>query len=398
MTPTCFPPGQIFDSGKTRQAFAELVELIVFQDYCKQLSNSGLGVCETFFPPIGGRREFFDENAGVARCDALASFLKFHNPSINEQAIVDNCKATNPKPLKAKIPDIISNRFSRLEFYEIKPNSLSGRESGAEKIAWFNILCSSTVANLPYKAGTQYKPNFFWNFNPSNVLGAPFQFSIHIFWAIEGLILYELCPAPSRPRQQEKCSALMRAGGLAAILRLRLGRQLAFTTLDSLIPLAESPLQAAVGRASAAGIALNNFNDVTYVQLLLNDWRGRKGLPLIAEDGVYGQKTDEAITTVQQSIGGVVDGRIDPNRNTIKALERNHLQSAFAGGLEEALDREDTLPTTTDLVIYHDYDRSESGEEMSDDSDPITPDMLLVAIQEEIRTYFNVLYEINLDV
>jgi hypothetical protein len=163
----CVPPGAVFSSGRTRQAFGELVERIVQADYC---ARPGFGGCALFIPPSlgGARTEFFDEAAGVHRCDLLASYLKFHNSHVNEQTIVDLCRATNPKPLSVKVPDIISHRFSGTEYYEIKPNSASGIQSATEKIAFFNTLCNPAVANLPYKAGTQYRPNFTFTLSPGS--------------------------------------------------------------------------------------------------------------------------------------------------------------------------------------------------------------------------------------
>jgi hypothetical protein len=389
MAPRCFPPGEILDSGRSRQAFGEFVERIVQKDYCDTLAQQGLGTCALFIPPSlgGARSEFFDEAAGVSRCALLASYLKFHNGHVNEQTIVSQCQATNPKPLRVKVPDIISHRFARTEFYEIKPNSPSGIQGGAEKIAWFSTLCNPMVANLPYTAGTQYKPNFTFVLSNGNALGGGFQVGVHVFWALPGLILYELCPVTSRPRQEEKCTALMRAAELAAIVRLRSDPFTASAALSGLVGLAESPLQGAVGRASGAGPAPNLAADVLYVQLLLNDWRARNGLSLIGEDGLWGNQTDGAVIAFQQAVTGIADGRIDVGGPAIRALESGHLQAALDAALS-ALNAAE-LPAVEDPTIFHDTD---ADEDVAGADDPITPADVLLALQEEMRGYLRMLY------
>lgn len=66
--------------------------------------------------------------------------------------------------------------------------------------------------------------------------------------------------------------------------------------------------------------------DVTYVQILLSDWLLSKGKLAIAIDGIAGPKTIGAIRLFQQSNTAVVDGLVEPNRSTIKALERCHME------------------------------------------------------------------------
>jgi hypothetical protein len=366
----CSPPGAIFSSGKTRQAFGELVERIVQQHYCADLALHGLGVCAPFIPPSlgGARAEFFDEDAGVTRCALMANYLKFHNSAINEQAIVTACQASHPKPLLVKVPDIISHRFARTEFYEVKPNSASGILSGTEKIAWFNVHCRPPALLpqlLPYTAGRQDTPDFTHILADGSAFGLTFRVGIHIFRpaAVPALILYELCPTTSGPRQ-EKCAA-------------------------PLVRLPISPLQGAVGRPSAAGPAPNLASDVEYVQALLNDWRGRRGQPLIDEDGiwVFHGETDGAIVAAQQEVfGGSFDGRIDVNGATIGQLEEGQMRGMFAA-TERAIS-EASLPPVEGAVIFHDPD-----EERDDDRDEgINEAVLIEGLQEDMQDYLLLLY------
>ncbi|MFZ4662213.1 MAG: peptidoglycan-binding domain-containing protein [Caldilineaceae bacterium] len=393
----CFPPGQLFSEQATLQAFGALVELIIFKDYCAKLRAAFQGDCQTFTPPIGTRADFFDENTGMHRCDHLASFLKFHNSHVNEQGLRDQCLASNPKPLRVKVPDIISHRPGRMEFYEIKPRSVSSIRSGEQKVGWFNVLCNPIAANLPYRPGTAYKPNETVTLRlPQSVLGAAFEIGIHFFWATDGLLLYEICPVVNRPRQGEKCGALLRGAFLATLLQWRSDSQSAVATLEALASLAQSPLQGAVGEANGAGVAApNHVADVIYVQTLLNDWRGRAALPLIAEDGLYGGETRGAIFAFQQAVTGLVDGRIDPGRQAITALESDHLRTLFTGALA-AFDAT-AYPAADPWTIYHDPDEWWEDELVEPAlpatfGEPIANDALWAAVETEVRDYFWLLY------
>jgi hypothetical protein len=324
----------------------------------------------------------------------MANYLKFHNSQINEQAIVDACNASNPKPLKVKVPDIISHRFSRREFYEIKPRSVSGLQSGAEKIAWFSALCNPlpfpNPPLLPYLAGTQYTPDFTHILASGGALGAPFRIGIHIFRppVVPGLILYELCPTTTRPTQDRCATALIRGAGVMTVLRLRHDTIAAETVVASLVRLAQSPLQAAVGRPNSAGAAPNIREDVEYLQVLLNDWRDRRGLSLIAEDGLwqFTGETDTAIIDVQQEIFAGSDGRIDPNGVTVGALEEGHMRGVFAAA--EAAIAETPLPEVDGSIIFHDPD-----EDQDDDGDVgISPEVLILSLETEMRDYLGILY------
>ncbi|MFF0428601.1 peptidoglycan-binding protein [Streptomyces sp. NPDC004520] len=388
MPPNCKPPGEIFDTPQLRQAVADWVEGIVAADYCKHLKNQGFGGCELWFPSSGGKLDFFDINVGKHRCANMADYLKFHTPHVNSQAIVDQCLASSPKLMDVKVPDIISHRVSRPEFYEIKPDSASGRAKGIEKIAWFKLLCQPGMANLPYHAGNTYKPNFVVDLPGGNALGGRYKIVVQVEWETDGLILYRLCLVSTRPRQDEKCGALERAAALAAVVRIRLSPEDTQTVLEGLLPSVASPLQGAVGRASAAGAPAPNIgDDVMYAQLLLNDWRGRQDLALIAEDGLFGPETDGAIIAFQEAVTSIPDGRIDVGGPAVTALEQDHLRSAFAPGMLDA----DQVPALTlhGDTIYTDWDGEGSPDDLEDE---ITWQMVLDAMAQEVQGYFDLLY------
>jgi peptidoglycan hydrolase-like protein with peptidoglycan-binding domain len=78
-------------------------------------------------------------------------------------------------------------------------------------------------------------------------------------------------------------------------------------------------LSASVGRGG-----VNRRGDVRYVQVLLSDWLLRKGDTELKCDGIAGDKTHQAISRFQREHTGVVDGRVDPQGRSIKALEALH--------------------------------------------------------------------------
>lgn len=69
----------------------------------------------------------------------------------------------------------------------------------------------------------------------------------------------------------------------------------------------------------------NLAGDVLYVQILLLDWLLQNGRSPIALDGVVGNETISAIRSFQQLNIAVVDGLVEQNRSTIKALEARHI-------------------------------------------------------------------------
>jgi peptidoglycan hydrolase-like protein with peptidoglycan-binding domain len=86
---------------------------------------------------------------------------------------------------------------------------------------------------------------------------------------------------------------------------------------------------ASVGKSGA-----NVAADVRVVQRLLNDWLARTGqAPLLKVDGIAGPKTTAAIGEFQRRHAGIVDGRVDANGPTIRALFDEHL-----AGLGSAID------------------------------------------------------------
>lgn len=394
----CRTPGSYLDTYEERAQVATLVERIIQKDYCKfLLINTGVSCSPFLFASIAGSRtEFFDEDAGQHRCAQLADYIKFHNGHVNHSSIVSTCLQSHPKPLLVKVPDIISHRFTGMEFYEIKPNSNSGFKAAMEKIVWFNILCSASQANLLYVPGSLYKPNLFIPWIDTNLLGASWSLVLHIFWKFDGILLYEFCPISDRP--DEKCTALLRGTTLAQVTRWRFGEIVGSEFLEGMIPTAESPLQFAVGAPLNDGTpAPNLFDDVRYVQLLLNDWRGRAGLSLVDENGQVSIETRHAIRTVQETFMDTPDERVDPGHETIALLEAEHLRAVFAAGRINDSEMMPEPPNAEEVIFFADHD--EDTENENDEAnlsagfaEPYTLEQIIAAAPTEIVGYFRLLY------
>jgi peptidoglycan hydrolase-like protein with peptidoglycan-binding domain len=139
----------------------------------------------------------------------------------------------------------------------------------------------------------------------------------------DALIQYTVCAEISNATIQE--AVLFLALRLLLVM-LALSRNPAFAAAAAgVIVLLRSPLTASVGRNGA-----NVQSDARYVQILLNDWRGRNNLAAIGVDGRVGPQTIGAIEAFQRAETGIVDGRVDAGGPAIGALERLHVQSVPA--------------------------------------------------------------------
>jgi hypothetical protein len=316
----CFVPSEILTHlHPAVAAFGEVAEYIIKLDYCRSK-----GGCQEYLTP-GAQTDFFDVAMGFSRCRHLAAYLKTHHPHLDETRLAGQCEMKKDSGASFPVPDIITFQPpGRTEFYEIKPNSASGRRAGRDKIIWFEIICRDE--SLPYAAGSQYSPDrrvVVWN---GTWLGSPVKVRLHWFLDQRGLLLYELCVEVSQETFAEMLvKSLLRFVILALILLLRNPAAVA-AAVATVLASVTSPLRRPVGQGG-----VNAPPDVAYAQLLLGDWRQRHGLPALVVDGISGPRTREAITEFQRTATGVADGRLDPGKRGIRTLEQEHLAATAAG-------------------------------------------------------------------
>jgi hypothetical protein len=209
------------------------------------------------------------------------------------------------------------------EFYEIKSASPTGYSDGAQKIRNFCELNAGHL--LPYcedtdeglrRRGTAYSPHYkrvFWN---GTYFGQPVKVSLQFTREADSLIIYKYCVEITAETVAEAVFYLMLRAAIAAIILTRNPVVVIPATAPALVPflMLRSPLLQSVGDGG-----INAASDTRYVQLQLNDWRGRRGLSLLTVDGLSGPNTRGAIVAFQQSETSIVDGRVDPNGPAIRA-------------------------------------------------------------------------------
>jgi len=398
----CFTPGQVLLNPLATSAIGEVAEVIIKADYC-----AAKGGCQEFlkFPPPNPQNDFFDVAMGFSRCRHLAAYLKLHNPTVDEVAIGQNCEAKKQGIFRFPVPDIITHDLppGRLEFYEIKPNSTSGRRGADDKVYWF--LALSHIFGLPYLAGDQYTPDkriLVWD---GTWLGSPAKVHFHWFWSKKGVLLYEFCIEANLDTLLEMLwKQLIKAVILILILII----------LETPSPIPEpgpapglppkipnpfpipapvpvpaflapaqsmtSPLQQSVGNGPArAGV--NAVEDVSYVQLMLNHWLSTQGLAQLDVDGAVGPLTEGAIHSFQQQVTGIDDGVIDAGGPAIAALEQSHwlaVLESFVYGFDGPLQGEFTTEDNDDdnLVAYTaDEVNSESAQDYYDSTFQLAQDL-----------------------
>lgn len=374
MTDICFTPREAGLARALASKFGFLVEeWFVKPDYC--LSK---GSCQEFLTIPGSldQIDFFDVNAGTTRCRYMAAFIKLHNPNVDEILIATSCEIKKGEDGKGTfpVPDVITHDDpARLEFYELKPNSDSGKEAGREKIENFRIICQ--LHNLPYDVGRLYDPDrriLIWD---GTWFGSPSKVRLHFFREEPALLVYEICVEVSGDLLAEVLvKALIKMAALALILVL-LQQGGGVLVLASAIT---SPLQEIVGDGES-----NNETDVRYVQNLLNDWRGFNNFSLITIDGQVTDETIIAIQDFQQTLGIEPDGRVEPGSLTLSSLEQTHLDNAVEG-IQRA-----EFPDQPSEQLFFAMDQLEPDSVDQTDDEMVD---LQTALEEALQNYFTDLY------
>lgn len=345
----CLVPSEAVNNNRILSAFGEFVEVLVQSDYC--IAKGG---CAPFNPSLPiPTTDFFDYKSGTHRCTALSKFLSLHHSSINP-TLRAQCLLAK-KGFRFPVPDIITFQPPlRTEFYEIKPNSEPGKRDGRDKIKWFKIICEDY--GLPYVPGTLYSPNakvLVWD---GNWMGVPTK--VFLRWRREqkGLIVYELCVELST--LEEWMAKLLIKGIVVSAILLMLANPAVGAAAAAAIAVTARLLYSQMGSimlADAVGDNQPNLsNDVWYIQVLLNDWRGRHGFSSIEilDAGTFTEETQQAIFDFQNAVSGVVTGRIEPGSMEIRTLEEEHIVYLMTEGFRGAEPFLSTGPLITQHIGY----------------------------------------------
>jgi hypothetical protein len=273
----CYVPGDLDDArNATRSAIGDVVELFINRHYCNTLRNP----CFRFDPVagIGPQTDFFDAFRGPHRCNDITEYLNKHY-SIDTKKLSDRClQGKKGGRGRFPVPDIITYIDDDWgEYYEIKPNSPSGKRAGLDKIKWFNdgppgepTQTTGIVKEfgLRHHKGTKFvgKKEKVWNGRWGST---PYDVSLE-YWLDKdnpGLILYQFCLELDVEFVAELFALLVWAALAGLLLKLGTTMQLPESLVQDWVPLSMSPLRGSVGRD-----ADNDFHDLMYVQLVYNQY------------------------------------------------------------------------------------------------------------------------------
>lgn len=145
----CFAPTEYVERSVT-SPFGNWAEKLIMENYVRKTSAVP-GVTDFLderLVPVNGEKSHPMGNPG-----RLLAFLERHNPSLRSkgQLWVDEFEAKG-----IKVPDMLTHKPSRHEYYEVKPGSPSGVRDGLKKMAVLDKMMAKF--HLSYKAGTHYSP------------------------------------------------------------------------------------------------------------------------------------------------------------------------------------------------------------------------------------------------
>jgi hypothetical protein len=126
-------------------------ETVIGQHYLREEVKRG-----AFYPENPLAIDFHDSNIGTSSKENYKNFLKRRNPGVDPKSIdrlADERGRKGPDGQILYIPDIMTHDDPRrLEFYEIKANSLDGARAGEEKVASVDAFIQKL--GMKYKSGT----------------------------------------------------------------------------------------------------------------------------------------------------------------------------------------------------------------------------------------------------
>jgi hypothetical protein len=169
-------------------ALADRVEAHIRAKYC-----ASKGGCDF---ASGGGKDFADERRGVPTVQRYIGFLSANNPHVDSAALqrhfLEALPGLSRDDRARKVPDLMTHDPpTRMEYYEIKPNSVKGRSEGEKALLMIETFLLSH--DLHYVPGRLFKLDDSTVFFRQSLGLFEVEISIHFFAAKDGLILYEMC-------------------------------------------------------------------------------------------------------------------------------------------------------------------------------------------------------------
>ena len=175
----CFAPSELPGLlPGTASAFGLVAETFISSRYLVHRGKSA-------WYPVS-RTDFLDISIGFGNSILYIAFLVDHNPSVSKSMLLGLSAAG-----LLKIPDIATDDGFIEEFYEIKPNSISGRAAGRLKVMF--IEAANKNIGLPYTLGRRWRPNDHFTVFDGLFAGAKVKVTFHYFLILDGLVVYEMC-------------------------------------------------------------------------------------------------------------------------------------------------------------------------------------------------------------
>jgi hypothetical protein len=354
----CVAPSEVLvHTSPALRLFGLFAEARISRRYLKDNGRQAAG----FFPP--STLDFTDKTIKgvVGNIKLFTDYIQSNNSHVD---VIRFEKELRTKD-KGAVPDIASHlkTISVFELYEIKPRSNSGIKDGQKKLVKLDDICKKFT--LPYQRGTKYSPNVRIQIWRGRLFGANLNAFLQFERIEPGLIVYQICIEG----ELKKLAFHLLLLAIATIIIIVVATKRVpipspgkpapgdppalpppvpspFPTPNPGIPvpaflnfgIRDNRSMSLIGESVGQG-GRNKFGDVKVVQLLLNDWLGRKGGNLLKVDGLAGPKTVSAISQFQNSQTKWVDGRADKCGRTIQMLLANHLNN-LASGVDQSFVRD----------------------------------------------------------
>ncbi|MFO0820010.1 MAG: hypothetical protein U1A77_18820 [Pirellulales bacterium] len=174
-------------SDHEASVFGDVAEELIYADFCSKYGCASGQVFRDADNP-----------------DGYLYFLARHNPQFTQEAQIDYYLRAWAFGM-AKIPDLLVHSTAERAFYEVKPDSTSGRSKGVDKIDKLRIVYAHY--HLPYSAGNVFLPR---DHTVAN-FGVILKVVLRVRRVQPGLILYKLCLESQVP--------LLEVAALALLLR-----------------------------------------------------------------------------------------------------------------------------------------------------------------------------------
>ena len=169
----CVAPSEIV-TVPAASLFGDAAEAIIIFDYCGKLGCRPMAT------------DHFDNRVFGAM--SYIAFLAAHNPTLGAAQVVQLAILSQ---IELNRPDILTHVPARQEFYEIKPDSPSGRIAGTTKVGWLGVFYPHW--SLPYIPGVTYVPTPEIMIASGHVGPWPLEVFLGVRRLAPGLVVYGLC-------------------------------------------------------------------------------------------------------------------------------------------------------------------------------------------------------------